>query len=166
MRGKNIVLIGMPGAGKSTIGVILAKVLNYSFLDTDLIIQNKTGSLLFEIIENKGIEHFIEIENSIVSNIKCDNTVIATGGSVVFGADAMQNLKRNSTIVYLKLKPEEIERRVNNITTRGVVMRKDDTIYDIYRERAALYEKYSDYIVECDGFDMEVIVEKIVRIIK
>ncbi len=161
----NIVLIGMPGAGKSTIGVLLAKALNYGFIDTDLIIQNKTGKLLFQIIEENGIDGFLNIENDIIKNVDTDKMVIATGGSAVFGTEAMGHLKENGTIVYLKLPCEEVVRRVNNITTRGIAMQKGKSLEDVYVERTPLYNQYADITIDCNGTTIEECVEKIVNLL-
>lgn len=151
----NIVLIGMPGCGKSTIGVLLAKAMLFDFVDTDLVIQNKYGKSLCDIIDQEGLEGFKAIENEILSALKYQNCVIATGGSAVYGSKAMENLKKQGKITYLKLSPEDISARIKNITTRGVVMKKGDTINDLYAERAPLYEKYADITVDCTGLTVE-----------
>ncbi len=145
----NLVLIGMPGCGKSTIGVLLAKSMLCEFVDTDLIIQNKHKKSLCEIISEDGLENFKETENEVLSEINCENCVIATGGSAVYCGKGMANLKKNGKIVYLKLSPEEIKKRIKNIRTRGIAMKEGTTIEELYLERAPLYEKYADYIVEC-----------------
>jgi shikimate kinase len=152
---KNIVLIGMPGAGKSTIGVLLAKSMLRDFCDTDLIIQKKEGKALCEIIKEKGTEEFIRIEDEIIGAQKFENCVVATGGSAVYGEDAMRNLKANGKAVYLKLSPEEIEKRIDNIATRGIVMGKGSSISELYLERAPLYERYADITAECSGLGIE-----------
>lgn len=159
----NIILIGMPGAGKSTLGVLLAKAMNYDFMDSDLVIQSKTGELLYKTIEREGIDYFLKLENDVLKGIDVKGTIIATGGSAIFGKEAMQHLKEGSKVVYLKLSCEEIERRVNNITTRGIVMKKGKTIADIYAERAPLYEKYADIVVDCEGGTIEQCIEKIIE---
>jgi len=163
----NIVLIGMPGCGKSTIGVILAKSLLCNFIDTDILIQNKYKKSLCEIIESVGIKEFKKIENEVISNIKCDNCVIATGGSAVYGAEAMKNLKSNGKIFYLQLTNEEIQSRIKNIKSRGVVMNKHCTLQDLFNERTPLYELYSDITVNCSGLSVEqcvnIIVDKIYK---
>ena len=161
----NIILIGMPGCGKSTVGVLLAKSMLYDFLDTDLIIQQKFSMPLCEIINSKGINEFKIIENEILSEIKADNTVIATGGSAVYGNEAMENLKGNSKTVYLKLPVEEIKKRISNIKTRGVLMAKDETLEGLYQKRAPLYERYADITVECSELTAEECVEKIIQYI-
>ncbi len=161
----NIILIGMPGCGKSTVGVLLAKSMLYDFLDTDLVIQQKFSMPLCEIINSKGINEFKIIENEILSEIKADNTVIATGGSAVYGNEAMNNLKINAKTVYLKLPVEEIEKRIANIKTRGIVMAEDETLEGLYEQRAPLYEKYADITVDCSSLTAEECVEKIIEYI-
>ena len=147
----NVVLIGMPGVGKSTSGVILAKVLNYDFLDSDLVIQKKTGQRLKDIISGEGIDGFNAVENQINREIQCENTVIATGGSVVYGKEAMAHFREIGTIVYLKISYESLDERLGDLDERGVVHKKGQTLQDIYEERTALYEKYADVTVELDG---------------
>lgn len=159
----NIVLIGMPGAGKSTVGVLLAKAMNYQFLDTDLTIQQENGKKLFEIINEKGLDEFLDIENDVLSRVEASNAVIATGGSAIFGKEAMEHLKNIGYIVYIKLSCEEIIRRVNNIKTRGIAMRKGKTMADVYKERVPLYEKYADIIVDAEGTTIEECVESIIE---
>jgi shikimate kinase len=159
----NIILIGMPGAGKSTLGVLLAKAVNYSFMDTDLIIQNQQGRRLYEIINESGIEEFLRIENAALKAVNAKNTVIATGGSAVFGVEAMEHLKADGIVVYIRLSLEEIKKRVRNIKTRGIAMKKGKTLEDVYRERVPLYEKYADIIVDGEGTGIEECVELIVN---
>lgn len=158
---KNIVLTGMPGAGKSTIGVLLAKAMNYSFVDTDLILQQNAGCLLYELIEKKGIDYFMQYEDETLAGLNLDNTVIATGGSAVYGENGMNNLKKNGVVVYIRLSCEEIIRRVNNITTRGIVMKKGKTLQDVYKERTPLYEKYADVIIDGDNTTIEECIKKV-----
>lgn len=151
MNKKNIILIGMPGVGKSSAGVVLAKVLGYKFSDSDLIIQEKTGMLLKEIINEKGIEGFIETENNVNKVLDMENTVIATGGSVVYGEEAMEHLKKIGTIVYLKASYEDISARLGDLKGRGVVIKEGQNLKELYDERAPLYEKYADITVEEKG---------------
>ncbi|MGN0435797.1 MAG: shikimate kinase [Wujia sp.] len=158
----NIVLIGMPGAGKSTIGVLLAKALNYAFMDADLVIQQKQGKKLYEIINENGIYEFLAIEDEVISGIEVSDTIIATGGSAVYGAKAMAHMKATGTIVYIQLSCDEIVRRVNNIKTRGIAMKDGKTLVDVYNERSPLYEQYADVIVDCNDTTVEESVERIV----
>lgn len=154
-RKKNIVLIGMPGVGKSTVGVILAKVLGYEFIDSDLVIQKQTGKLLKDIIAEKGPEGFIEVENEINSKLEAENSIIATGGSIVYGAEAMAHLKEIGTVIYLKQSLEELEGRLGNIKNRGVVLKEGQTLATLYEERIVLYEKYADITVDEENLDIE-----------
>ena len=160
---KNIVLIGMPGVGKSTIGVILAKELGYQFIDSDLVIQQQEKRLLREIIEQEGVDGFLEIENRVNAGIQAEGAVIATGGSAVYGAEAMEHFRQTGTVVYLKLTYEKLKKRLGNLRGRGVVLRKGQTLHDIYRERSVLYEKYADIIIEETGRDIEATLREILN---
>ena len=145
----NIVLIGMPGCGKSTLGVVLAKRRGYRFVDSDLVIQERTGKLLHELIEEYGTEGFLDIENRINSSLDLQNSVIATGGSAIYGKEAMEHLKKIGCVVYLKLPYESIAERLGDLNERGVALKEGQTLLDLYKERTPLYEKYADIIVEC-----------------
>ena len=147
----NIVLIGMPGAGKNTVGVLLAKRLGYRFVDTDLLIQEQEDKRLFEILRDDGNDYFAATENRVCASIKAKKTVIATGGSVVFGKEAMQNLKSLGRVVYLRVPLSELEKRVNNFETRGILMKSGQSLEDIFYERSPLYEKYADLTVDAVG---------------
>ena len=144
----NIVLIGMPGAGKSTVGVVLAKALAWDFIDADLLIQKQAGKKLSDIIAESGISKFIELEGEINSQIAGKNQVIATGGSVVYSSKAMNALSATGTVIYLKLNYKNIRKRLGNFKDRGVVLNKEQTLFDLYKERTPLYEKYADLIVK------------------
>lgn len=157
----NIILIGMPGAGKSTVGVVLAKNLGMNFLDSDLVIQKETGKLLHEIISESGNDGFREIENRINAGINVENTVIATGGSVIYGREAMEHLKETGTVIYLKLSLRSISRRLGNLAERGVSLRPGQTLCDLYKERTPLYEKYADVTIKCDNIPIKNVVAKI-----
>lgn len=159
----NIVLIGMPGVGKSTIGVILAKVLGYQFLDADLLIQQQEGMLLHEIIAQKGTDGFIAIENQVNAGICAKNTIIATGGSVVYGKEAMQHLKEIGTVVYLKVPYEILEKRLADIRGRGVVTKEGQTLLELYQERTPLYEAYADIQVSEDDLSIEQTIELLIE---
>ncbi|NLM35143.1 MAG: shikimate kinase [Clostridiales bacterium] len=159
----NIVLIGMPGAGKSTLGVLLAKALGMAFVDTDIVIQQKEGMRLYEIIERYGLERFLFIEERHILELNITNSIIATGGSVVYGSEAMNHLKRYGLVVYLKLDYEEIERRLKDITTRGIAMDKETSLRELYNQRIQLYERYADLIIDCNNKSIEKLVEEIVN---
>ena len=143
---KNIILIGMPGCGKSTVGVILAKIIGYSFLDSDLLIQEKDGRLLSEIISQEGLDGFNKIENKINASIDVSRSVIATGGSVIYGKEAMEHFKKIGIVVYIRLPYEEIANRLGDLTQRGVSIKEGQTLLDLYNERIPLYEKYADVV--------------------
>ena len=147
----NIVLIGMPGVGKSSAGVVLAKVMGYEFVDSDLLIQKEEKRLLKEIIAEDGHDEFIRIENRVNSNINVNKCVIATGGSVVYGKEAMEHLSKIGVIVYLRATFDTINSRLGNLEGRGVAIKRNQTLLDLYEERIILYEKYADVIVDLDG---------------
>ncbi len=147
----NVVLIGMPGAGKSTVGVVLAKRLGYSFVDSDLVIQEKYGKLLHELIEQYGVEGFWKIENEVNAGLNLHRSVIATGGSVIYGEEAMKHLREIGTVVYLKLPYQEIEERLGDLNARGVTLQPGQTLKDLYEERIPLYEKYATKVLDCGG---------------
>lgn len=163
--GDNIVLIGMPGVGKSTIGVILAKILGYKFIDTDIVIQQEEQRLLREIIANEGVEGFIQIENRVNSGILCERAVIATGGSVVYGREAMEHLKNIGRVVYLRVDYDTINHRLGNLKGRGVVLKHGQDLRTLYDERIPLYEKYADLIVDETNCNIEETVEKLVNLL-
>ena len=159
---KNIVLIGMPASGKSTAGVLLAKAIGYGFIDTDLLIQNHERALLCDIIQAKGAEEFLRIEEQVNSELWAEHCVISTGGSVIYGEKAMLHLKELGTVVYLKLSEPALEKRLKNIFRRGVVMRTPgETVAQLYAERAPLYEKYADVTIDCEGHTVEETVQAI-----
>lgn len=166
MKKDNIVLIGMPGVGKSTVGVILAKILGYQFVDADLVIQKEEGKLLKDIIAEKGTDGFIQVENRVNSNLQVHESVVATGGSVVYGTEAMEHLSEIGTVVYLKQSLRKLERRLRNIKNRGVVLRPGQTLKDLYRERTVLYEKYADIIVDESNLNVEQTVEAVIAALK
>lgn len=157
---KNIVLIGMPGAGKSTLGVLLAKALGMTFVDTDLIIQEQQGCLLQELIERDGVAEFLSIEEEVILQLEVENCVIATGGSVIYSNGSITHLKKNGILVYLKLRYDEIEHRINNISSRGIAIEKGRKLIDLFNERIILYEKYADIIVDCSDSTIEDVVLK------
>ncbi len=161
----NIVLIGMPGVGKSTIGVILAKILGYKFIDADIVIQQEEGRLLREIINSEGVEGFIQVENRVNASLDCHNAVIATGGSVVYGKEAMEHLQQIGKVVYLKVDYEIINQRLDNLKGRGVVLKEGQDLKALYEERIPLYEKYADIVVDENHCNIEETVEKLVKLL-
>lgn len=161
MKKKNIIFIGMPAVGKSTIGVVAAKRLGMQFLDTDLLIQEQEGKLLRNIIEEAGEDGFLKIENQVNQNVHVQNTVISPGGSVVYCREAMQHFKKNGIVVYLKASYETIEKRIKNPQKRGVVLREGQSLRDLYDERTALFEAYADIRVSEDGLSLERTIETV-----
>ena len=162
--GNNIILIGMPGSGKSTAGVLSAKALCKDFFDTDLLIQSNEKIPLQDIINLKGTEYFISCEEKAIVSLDLNNTVIATGGSVIYSEKAMTHLKSLGKIVYLKLSEDTMKSRIKNITTRGVVIRQGNTLSEMYAERSPLYKKFADVIIDCDKRTVEQTVSDIVRL--
>lgn len=163
---KNIVLIGMPGAGKSTMGVILAKALGRIFIDTDIVIQEHAGRLLQRIIDTDGIDAFLALEEQSVLSLRCSNAVIATGGSVVFSRRAMEHLKTGGVVLYLDISFAGMKKRLRNITTRGIILHPGQSLRDMYDERVPLYRQYADVTIRCPGHDFEQCVEKVVEEIR
>lgn len=161
MRKENIVLIGMPASGKSTAGVILAKVLGKKFIDTDLVIQERENALLADIIKDKGVAGFMKTEEEAILSVDVKNTVIATGGSAVYGEKAMEHLKENGTVVYLKVEKDELFKRLTDIKERGVVLREGENIEEMYDSRSVLYEKYADIMIEERDSTIEETIRKI-----
>ena len=162
----NITLIGMPASGKSTVGVILAKILGLSFVDTDLVIQQREGALLCDIISELGLEGFLKAEESAVLSISPSNTVIATGGSVVYSEAGMEYLKSLGKVVYLKVEKEDLFKRLHNIKQRGVVLSPGETLDEMYATRSVLYEKYADIVIDETNASVEETVEMIRELMK
>ncbi|MCI9500594.1 MAG: shikimate kinase [Hungatella sp.] len=148
---RNYTLIGMPASGKSTVGVLLAKRLGFSFVDVDIVIQEREKRLLKEIIAQEGIDGFMAVENRINASLDADRSVIAPGGSVIYGKEAMEHLREISTIVYLKLSYEDVKKRLGNLVDRGVVLKDGMTLLDLYNERVPYYERYADITVDETG---------------
>lgn len=147
----NITLIGMPASGKSTVGVLLAKRLGYSFVDVDIVIQEQEGRLLKEIIQQEGTEGFLQVEDRVNRELDVKRSIIAPGGSVIYGERAMEHLKEISTVVYLKLSYEEVESRLKDLKDRGVALKDGMSLRDLYEERVPLYERYADITVDESG---------------
>ena len=163
---KNIVLIGMPGAGKSTIGVLLAKAMKMPFIDTDLLIQQKSNRFLQDIINNDGLESFMKIEEEVISELHVINHIIATGGSAIYSEKAITHLKEHGILVYLDAKLYQIESRIKNISTRGIAMGKGKSLADILNHRAPLYKKFADIEINCSHKHIEIIVAEIMEKVK
>ena len=161
---KNIIFIGMPASGKSTVGVVVAKRLGYGFVDTDLLIQAQEKKLLKEIIAEVGNEGFLKIENQVNRDLIVDRSVISPGGSVVYCEEAMNHFKEIGTVVYLKVPFETIDRRISNAKNRGVVLKEGQTLKDLYDERTALFEKYADYTISEEGLSLEETIDKVLEL--
>lgn len=159
----NIILIGMPAAGKSTIGVIVAKRLGYQFVDVDLLIQEKEGKLLKDIIAEKGIKGFLEVEDRINAGLCVERTVVSPGGSVVYCEKAMEHFKQIGKVLYLEASFETINRRLTNVKGRGVVLGEGQTLRDLYEERVKLFKKYADITVCEDGLPLDEMIEKVIK---
>ncbi len=159
----NIILIGMPGAGKSTIGAALAKKLSYGFIDSDNVIEESCGKKLHEILSESGQEGFLEIENFINATLEVKNRVIATGGSAIYGKEAMEHFARIGDVVYLKLSFKEIAARLGDLEQRGVAFKAGQTLEDIYAKRVPLYEKYAQITIDCENKGVREIVLEIVK---
>jgi shikimate kinase len=161
---KNIIFIGMPASGKSTVGVVVAKRLGYGFVDTDLLIQAQEKKLLKEIIAEVGNEGFLKIENQVNRDLIVDRSVISPGGSVVYCEEAMNHFKEIGTIVYLKVPFETINARISSAKNRGVVLKEGQTLKDLYDERTALFEKYADYTISEEGLELEETIDKVLEL--
>lgn len=163
---KNIVFIGMPASGKSTVGVVVAKRLGYKFVDTDLVIQEMEKRLLKEIIAEEGNEGFLRIEDRVNAEIQEERAVISPGGSVVYCENAMRHYKETGMIVYLHTSYETISNRLHNAKNRGVVLKDGQTLKDLYEERTALFERYADLTISEEGRDLEETIEEVLRVLE
>ena len=166
MSKSNIILIGMPTSGKSTVGVIMAKLLGMDFIDSDLVIQKKAGKKLSQIISEEGLDGFINMEENVCCGIEAENTVIATGGSVVYGKKAMEHFQSIGKVVYLKIEYETLEKRLHHTKQRGVVLRPGQSKKELYDERTVLYEKYADIVLSEEGMGIEETVQELAKTIK
>lgn len=152
---KNITLIGMPGSGKSTVGVLLAKAIGYGFVDTDLIIQQREGALLQDILDTHGVEHFLEVEEQAICSVTGEGMVISPGGSVVCREGAIAHLHQRSLVIYLDIPLTILEQRIENMTTRGIAMEEGQTLADLYHIRTPLYHQYAHHVIESGGLTIE-----------
>jgi shikimate kinase len=162
---KNIILIGMPAVGKSTVGVVVAKRIGYEFIDTDLLIQRQEKRLLKEIIAEEGNERFLEIENQVNRDLQVENAVISPGGSVVYCEEAVRHFKEIGTVIYLHATYEDIYKRITNAKNRGVVLKEGQTLKDLYDERVKLFEKYADYTVSEEGLSLEETIDMVLELL-
>ena len=163
---KNIIFIGMPASGKSTIGVVVAKHLGYDFIDSDLLIQKQEKRLLKDIIADVGNEGFLAIENQVNCDIEAERAVISPGGSIVYCQEAMEHFKEIGTIIYLKVSFETINERISNAKNRGVVLKEGQTLKDLYDERTCLFEKYADCTISEEGLSLEETIDKVLESLK
>lgn len=161
---KNIIFIGMPASGKSTVGVVIAKRLGYDFIDTDLLIQKQENRLLKEIIADVGNEGFLAIENQVNREVEAERAVISPGGSVIYCKEAMEHFKEIGTVVYLQVSFETIDARISCAKNRGVVLKEGQTLHDLYEERTKLFEKYADYVVSEEGLSLEETIDKVLEL--
>lgn len=163
---KNLILIGMPGSGKSSVGVVLAKAMGYRFVDADLLIQEQEGALLQNILDTRGVEAFLDLEGRVIENIQCSHSVIAPGGSCVCRASAMEHLRQLGTVVYLRLSYPEVEKRIHNLDSRGIALSENETLRDVYAYRTPLYETYAHLTVDVDGQTLRETVEAVLQAVQ
>ena len=161
----NIILIGMPGSGKSTVGVILAKLLSRGFVDTDLLIQTAQGHSLQSIVDRDGYLALRAIEEQILVGLECSNQVIATGGSAAYSHPAMTHLKQGGIVVFLHADMETLHRRVRDFSERGLAKSPDQTLEDLFRERSSLYRAYADITIDSSSLTHEEVCARIIDLI-
>lgn len=166
MEKNNIILIGMPGAGKSTLGVLLARAMNYRFLDTDLLIQEREGKLLCEVIEEKGLEGFLKIEGEVNAGVNAERTVIAPGGSAIYSENAMKHFSEIGTIVYLHVPVTELSKRLGDLKRRGVVLKEGQNLENLYEERRVYYERYAKVTVDVTQNEIGEVLAELVQKLK
>lgn len=162
---KNVILVGMPACGKSTIGVVLAKTMNKGFVDTDILIQQAESRTLQEIIDQEGNDYFHHVEERVLLDFDGEDYVVATGGSAIYFDRAMDKFKEKGIVVYIKVTLDTILERLNNIRSRGVTLEKGQTIADLYEQRIPLYQKHADVVIEADGLSVEEVVEKMIELV-
>ena len=161
----NIILIGMPGSGKSSVGVVLAKAMGYRFLDVDLLIQEREGALLQDILNQRGVDAFLDVERDAICSVDCRRTVVAPGGSCVCREEAIAHMRQLGTVVYLKLSLDEVEGRIHNLATRGIALEPGQTLADVYEYRTPLYEKCAHITVPADGQSLAGTVETVKKVL-
>lgn len=166
MKNNNIILIGMPGSGKSTVGVVLAKILGYNFCDLDLVISARENSTLQNIIDNRGLEEFLKCEQAAALSLECENTVVATGGSVVLSEPGMEKLSKMGTVVFFDVPYDELCDRIKNLKTRGIACKPGDTLRDVYDQRIGLYNKYAQVTVDCEKTSFHDVIDKTLAAVK
>ena len=164
--GHNLILIGLPTAGKSTLGVVLAKMLGYDYIDTDLLIQKREGCRLEEIIRRIGDEAFLDLEAEVCTSLAAEHTVIATGGSVIYRVRAMEHLKELGTVIYLKISLETLQARMHDAQSRGVVIKEGQTIEGLYHERVRRYEQYADLIIDEGNLEFEEVIDTLIKAVR
>ena len=161
----NIIFVGMPASGKSTVGVLLAKALAMDFVDTDILIQKKTGKRLEELIRENGVDGFLRIEEKVCAALEANDSVIATGGSVVYSQDAVDHLKSIGTVVYLQVDFDVLKNRLKDVIERGVIIKNGQTLEDLYNERVLLYEKYADITIQEKRMSLDETVKEVHKIV-
>ena len=166
MKKDNLIFIGMPAVGKSTVGVVIAKRLGKQFIDTDLLIQEQEKRLLREIIADVGEDGFLKIENQVNRDIDVENSVISPGGSVIYCEEAMRHFKEIGTVVYLSASYQTIKQKIKSPKKRGVVLRDGQTFRDLYDERVKLFEKYADIIISEDDCQIEETIDRVLEAIE
>jgi shikimate kinase len=159
----NLVLIGMPGSGKSTVGVILAKRTSHDFVDTDVVIQSVEHRSLQAIMDKEGYMKLREIEARVLQTLKLENHIISTGGSAVYSDAAMQHLRKNGTTIYLDVSVATLRSRITDYETRGIAKRPDQSFDDLFEERTRLYKKYADLVVKGDGMSQDAVCNHIIK---
>ena len=163
---KNIILIGMPASGKSTLGVLLAKELGMDFVDSDLVLQRRSGKMLFQILKEEGAEGFLAREEETLCSLDLSHTVLATGGSAVYSEKGMAHLKEKGECVYLRVSLAELHRRLGDIQRRGVVLGEGDTLESLFARRTPLYERWADWVLDAKGETLEATAARLISLIQ
>lgn len=165
MTHKNVILIGMPGSGKSTVGVLAAKALGFQFIDTDLVLQSREKAPLQDLLDRLGTEAFLDLEEAAIRSVVCDGTVISPGGSCVCRPGGMAHLKALGTVVYLELTLDTVAARIHNMSSRGIALEPGQTLADVYQYRVPLYRRYADLTVTADGQTLEETVAAVLQVL-